>query len=1456
MPRSPPSSSAAARLSAVSRSLTSSSSTSAPPPSALAYRQPGPLLGHLVLDDTRLPVHETHDPARLPREDLLLDCRDPEVAKEVAWLMRKWILRQDVFLLSSPGPYARRLAQTFLSLLHTPFEIVSLHRDVGESELKQGREIRTGGRLEYTDSPAVRAVKEGKVLILEGIERCERGVLPLLNNLLENREMNLEDGTHIVSAARYDLMVKNGEDTKNFIPAHPDFRIIALGCPVPPFPGMPIDPPFRSRFQARFLDSVEAAKVMARQELAKSLEGKDERIKDDVQRVVAKMSEVMASVQVQKEMRAKLASGISAGSSDLPLFHQTALLKLARFLAVFPPPNDPSSVTPVQFLTLLHSIHPALAYASPPARRALEDALKAAGFASWAEGIAECDVANAVASTGEGLFGWRLARVERVGDHQARLVFAREGCPDVSVVAAAGPLDFALFPPESTRGLHITPRFTHLLTALFQLHALSSFDISFVPSSPSLQSSSSSTSLVLSTFASILGYRLEVQHLYKELGGRELWMRRVVGGVGGVTSWEESSLVKGMKAGSLVWLEGVDTIGPTFASLARLVGDREGEMWEGRRLTLRSEEEDAQGKDDGDSILDYIHPAFRLVTTSSKSTAPGEWLTEELASNLVALPTVSMPIGEERALLLSTGCSPQIVDQLELFATRYRELTSTPGSKSRRLGTASLVRIAKRLARFPEEEVRGLVERTLLVEFLPNTEREQLADLLDETGLAVAPLLVHSPVEIGEESLVFRSQTLSGEAWKYEVPLFDVSSLDPPGASHVPYMQQYLDNSQQTQLMRDIATDLELLDENVLLLGNQGVGKNKIIDRLLQLMRRPREYVQLHRDSTTQSLMFQTTLEGGVIRYVESPLLRAIKLGRAIVVDEVDKAPPPVVASLASLAGRGEMTLSDGRKIRPSASQPGASPDDIIVHPRFRLVLLANRPGHPFLGNPFLRVLGDNFSCYAVRNPDVDSELMVLRQLAPELDEKLIRSLVQAFQDLRKEFEKGTLTYPMSLRELLALVRHLQRFPSDSLDQALRNIFDFDVHSPDTLDALYTVLQKYRLGVDKVGIDAVRGVVGLEATKKEQAKIIEFEPKGDTSLSEPKYGKEDDKPHSGGNTWAGGTGGRDTAGLGGRGGYMRLFKGHDVKQIPDSLKADVPDEIKDRARDMARKELADKLKEIDLSSAQSQIYSRFHDAVSAHVQSLVSFLENLEAKEEERVWLKRQSDGELDESRLSEGLTGEATVYKRRGMEKPELGRPQLKPKRIRFVFDLSASMYRNQMDGRLARSLEAAVMILEAFDRLSASGKQKYRLDLVGHSGEEAVIPLVEDGTLPAHAGDRFRIIQKMSLIPQYCWPGDHTVEAMEKAVDAVAEADADDYFVITITDANFDRYGITAEDLRRALNRHAKVKSNLVAIGEGGECEWLPKALPGQAFRVKETSDIARTLRSILSQMLGGGL
>ena len=54
--------------------------------------------------------------------------------------------------------------------------------------------------------------------------------------------------------------------------------------------------------------------------------------------------------------------------------------------------------------------------------------------------------------------------------------------------------------------------------------------------------------------------------------------------------------------------------------------------------------------------------------------------------------------------------------------------------------------------------------------------------------------------------------------------------------------------------------------------------------------------------------------------------------------------------------------------------------------------------------------------------------------------------------------------------------------------------------------------------IQHLGLDAAR-----DAAKK-KVKDIKFEPKGNTDLSGPKFGKVDPKneEHSGGNTWAGG----------------------------------------------------------------------------------------------------------------------------------------------------------------------------------------------------------------------------------------------------------------------------------------------------------------------------------------------
>uniref|UniRef100_A0A8B9HVX1 von Willebrand factor A domain containing 8 n=1 Tax=Astyanax mexicanus TaxID=7994 RepID=A0A8B9HVX1_ASTMX len=176
------------------------------------------------------------------------------VSQHLRWIMQKDLLGQDVFLIGPPGPLRRAIAMQYLELTKREVEYVALSRDTTETDLKQRREIRSGTAF-FIDQCAVRAATEGRILVLEGLEKAERNVLPVLNNLLENREMQLEDGRFLMSAQRYDKLLqehtKEELDLWKIVRVSEDFRVIALGLPVPRYKGNPLDPPLRSRFQAR-----------------------------------------------------------------------------------------------------------------------------------------------------------------------------------------------------------------------------------------------------------------------------------------------------------------------------------------------------------------------------------------------------------------------------------------------------------------------------------------------------------------------------------------------------------------------------------------------------------------------------------------------------------------------------------------------------------------------------------------------------------------------------------------------------------------------------------------------------------------------------------------------------------------------------------------------------------------------------------------------------------------------------------------------------------------------------------------------------------------------------------------------------------------------------------------------------------------------------------------------------
>ncbi|CAH7688707.1 AAA domain-containing protein [Phakopsora pachyrhizi] len=1425
----------------------------------------GQIKGHISLGEISVPVREAQSPSRLPSKSLLLKELDGFTLAQLRWILQKHQLRQDIFLLSASAScgYTRRLALSFCELINREYEYVAIHRDVAESELKQSREIKldhSNGQkdLKFVDSPTVRAVKHGRVLILDGIEKAERGILPLLNNLLENREMNLEDGTQIVHPERYSLLQGS---KSGFISAHPNFQVVCLGAPVPPLVGYPLDPPFRSRFQVRYIDHLGASFALA---------GSGP---NPPSLLWQSFKEVVTSIQLANEARTTLSM-----PSLLPNFPQASLVRLRRLLEVFPCPivKQLRDISPDQLACLMLLLHPRLAYLPLTGFGMLAEHLAQAGFGALGNPVA-------AAEDGSGLLGYQLVSIERVTSSEARATFKQ--CDSHTYITTnlfCGPaplVDVDEVLDSRREDVLIGPRLKHLLTVMIQIHAIGS-NITLLPSDqPSAPSAS--TSLLLECFCRLLGYQDSIEriHLYKELSGRELLMRRLVNEKDGSTEWTASRLVEAALGGSLVQLNGIDTIGSTIGSIGRLLDEGEVELWNGRRIVAQKISE---ANDPEFELLSETHPSFRLIATVTRSMPNRlkDWLSNDEVLNItVGIPTIPLGQSEEEELMRRTGASCSAIKKLSDFALQYRtasigltESSSSSTPKLKRLGTRTLIRLCKKLAVYPQEEAslgRHLAS-VVLANFLPKTERMTFDKCMKTAGIQgdISQNYIHPAPKMSEDRsfLIFPNSYPTAGTDDYKLRRWSKNETEDDSDSDqfVPHMPYFYDNSQQNLLMREIGVDLEVLKDHLVLLGNQGVGKNKIVDRLLQLLGRPREYIQLHRDSTVNQLMFQTNLINGQIQYSDSPLIRAVKLGRVLVIDEADKAPGFVTAIFKSLADHNELSLSDGRKIVPNGRAKKS--DEIEMKEGFRMILLANRPGFPFLGNQFLDGLGDGFSCYSIDNPDRASEIEVVRNVMGEsYNQKgndLVERLVDVFHDLRQGFAEGTVTYPFSLRELINLVRHLKEYDQDSLETGLRNIFDFDVYRPETIDFLHKVMQKHGIEIEKLGMNSVRKSQ-LKSLKDEPISQIVYRPVGDkededlrvekdeNEMRGPKPGKEDDgKEHVGGNTWAGGTGGRDTSGLGGRGGATRVYKRSNIYQVSDQLKAEVPEYIKERARQMSQQELARKLEDLNMSSGQATNYDYYFKPVRAHISQLQSILENHEAKEEERVWIKRQGDGELDELRLVEGLTGDSAIYKRRSYERPEPGKPQVKPKRIRFLFDISASMYRFQADGRLDRSCQTAVMIMEAFERLERP--ERYVWDIVGHAGDSPEIPLVKLDDLPKSILDRWKVIEKIKLFSQYAIAGDHTIEAIEKGVDAVAEMESDEAILIIITDANFDRYGISSEILKKTMNRNEKVKTGLIAIGEGNEAEWLPKVLPYKAYQVKKCEEIPIVFKSILSQML----
>uniref|UniRef100_A0A0P6CK90 von Willebrand factor A domain-containing protein 8 n=1 Tax=Daphnia magna TaxID=35525 RepID=A0A0P6CK90_9CRUS len=907
---------------------------------------------------------------------------DQSTLKKLRWMLQKDVLGQDMFLIGPPGPEKFRIAHLYAQLVNQEVEYIALSRDTTESDLKQRREIHSGS-AHFEDQAAVRAAIHGRILILDGIEKTERNVLPVLNNLLENREMPLEDGRLLISSARYDKLRKASKSTDlenwKLVRVDEKFRVIALGIPVPKYRGHPLDPPLRSRFQA--------------------LKIEQKSFKDQLLTLRQVAPGVPESSLIEL---ASFAYAINASESEaqgLPDFPISSLP-----LAVALMENNPD----LSVDNVLHRLYPYKSFLTKDGQSMIENLMK-------------------------------TFKIDNTTQHQLSI----ENNPTPSVQRGAQVRDYI--------ATKYHQQVVHELKESIEIH-----DICLIGAR------GSGKSTLIRQLANLLSLEVEPIMLYQDMTSRDLLQQRSTL-PNGDTVWTPSALLKAAIDGKLAVIDGLHRINTgTLFTLQSIIHEREAQLFDGSRI-LRHDRYDALQERLGcskeimaEKKLFKVHKNFRIIALAEPPNSTGKtsshWLSPEVLSMFFFHTLRPMNMEEEVNILEAL-----VGDKLALamhpvlkLAQHVRQSNDpTLNSLAPSLSTRQLLRLAKRLKEYPNSDPWGLVERTCLSQFLPRLPQEALRRAMESCGIEKT-----APFETSDSQLccVVKNGVLTiGET---KAKIYQQGNL-----AKIPDVV-FHDTRQHLRVLEALLQDF-ILGDHLLLVGNQGVGKNRLIDRLLALMNRPREYIQLHRDTTVQSLTVQPTVFNGVVEFQDSPLVRAARDGSVLIVDEADKAPTQVTCILKTLIENGEMLLSDGRRILPMGVRSDIKETDIVrLHPDFRMIVLANRPGFPFLGNDFFAALGDVFSVHAIENPSLESELELLRHFGPSLSDKTLRSVVQAFSQLRSLADQGMLNYPYSTREVINVVKHLERYPKDGIVRTVSNVFDFDAYSPEAKELIIRVFHE------------------------------------------------------------------------------------------------------------------------------------------------------------------------------------------------------------------------------------------------------------------------------------------------------------------------------------------------------------------------------------------------------------
>ena len=244
----------------------------------------------------------------------------------------------------------------------------------------------------------------------------------------------------------------------------------------------------------------------------------------------------------------------------------------------------------------------------------------------------------------------------------------------------------------------------------------------------------------------------------------------------------------------------------------------------------------------------------------------------------------------------------------------------------------------------------------------------------------------------------------------------------------------------------------------VFVTGLSGNGKTLMIEQVCAQLKRELYRVNITIETDEDDLMGGHTLQNGNITFREGPVVKAMRKGAVLLLDEVDLGSNKLMCLQSVLEGKGYLIKKTGEWVTPA--------------PGFTVLATANTKGQgsedgKFIGTQIMNeAMLERFAITMQQEyPPVTTERSILKKemaLSGDVDEDFTKKLVDWADIIRKTYYEGAIDDVITTRRLVHIVNAFRMF-GDKLKSIEMCISRFD---EETRNAVLDLYSKVDEGVD------------------------------------------------------------------------------------------------------------------------------------------------------------------------------------------------------------------------------------------------------------------------------------------------------------------------------------------------------------------------------------------------------